>query len=153
MAIGLFMTSVRHESGQPAKLRTLTVKTSLGALAALWQDVNGTISRSNPVTTDELGNIQFYAEEGSYRFEVDGKSINFEVLEAPQGGGAAPYVHSQTVAAATWTVVHNRGTKPEVVTEMDLFPNERVYGDVSYPDLNTAIIEWPTAVTGKAYIS
>ena len=62
------------------------------------------------------------------------------------------YTHTQVVAAATWTITHNLGTKPAIVFELDSDPNGMVLTDITYPNLNTAVVEWPTAESGKAYI-
>lgn len=68
------------------------------------------------------------------------------------GGGAGSYVHTQSVAAATWTVVHNLGTvrTPQVV--LDSAPTEIVYTNVEIIDLNTIALTFDSPVTGKAYI-
>lgn len=62
------------------------------------------------------------------------------------------YVHVQSTPAATWTVQHNLGTKPPLVFELASDPNSMVMTDVTYPSLNTAVVEWPSAESGKAYI-
>lgn len=88
-------------------------------------------------------------------------SLAIEVLpvpgpEGPPGTGVpgppgGEYVHTQTSPAATWTVVHNLNTRPAMVLFLDTDPSEQVYTDVTYPDLNTAVVEWPTPVAGIAY--
>lgn len=69
----------------------------------------------------------------------------------PAGGGSSEYVHHQVVAASTWTVLHDLSTKPDLVLILDEDPGVRVYTDVNYPDDSTAVVEWPTPVTGYAY--
>lgn len=77
------------------------------------------------------------------------------IVQGPQGpagpaGGAIAPVH-QTVAAATWTIVHNLGIKPAVALFADDDPTHQTYTDVSYPDLNTVVISWPAPETGWVY--
>lgn len=66
----------------------------------------------------------------------------------PAGPPGSSYSHQQTIPAATWTVQHNLHRKPAVVLFLDENPAEPVYTDVTYPDADTVVIEWPTAVAG-----
>lgn len=68
------------------------------------------------------------------------------------GGGAGHIQFSQLAPAATWTWVHNLNSRPAVMLFLDSDLTEPVITDVSYPDLNTVVIEWPSPETGKAYI-
>lgn len=70
----------------------------------------------------------------------------------PPGATGSTYMHDQTAPAATWTIIHNLGTKPAVVLELSSNPTELIYTDVSYPDLNTVVVEWPAPETGKAFL-
>ncbi len=69
-------------------------------------------------------------------------------------GGGAPviYIHEQTTPAATWTIEHGLGSRPDLLLFLDSFPDEPVFTDVTYPDENTAVVEWPSEETGKVYI-
>lgn len=67
----------------------------------------------------------------------------------PASGG---YVHPQTTPAATWTVAHGLGTCPPVVLFTSDAPTVPQWTDVTYPDENTIVIEWPVPETGVAYI-
>lgn len=70
------------------------------------------------------------------------------------GGGGEPsegYVHHQEAPASTWTVVHNLNTKPDLVLVVEPDLTERVYTAVTYPDMNTAVVEWPSPESGWAY--
>lgn len=67
--------------------------------------------------------------------------------------GAVAIKHHQTSPAATWTIPHNRDTKPDIVLLTDDDGDERVYTDVSYPDDATVVVEWPAPTTGWAYIN
>lgn len=67
-------------------------------------------------------------------------------------GGVIPVKHHQSSAAATWTIIHNRNNRPDVVLFTDDTGNERVYTDLTYPDDNTVVVEWPSALTGWAYV-
>lgn len=74
-------------------------------------------------------------------------------LRGPQGppGASVPPLH-QTAPAATWTITHNLGFKPGVQLFTDDDGDQQVYTDVSYPDDNTVVIEWPSPTTGWAYV-
>lgn len=85
-----------------------------------------------------------------------------EVLVITTGGPAGPkgdqgapgssFSYRQDTPAATWTVQHNLGRKPAVVLFLDEDPNTPVYTDITYPDLNTVVVEWPSPETGWAEI-
>lgn len=66
--------------------------------------------------------------------------------------GAAPLAFHFAAPAATWTLIHNRGSYPPVVLFTDADGDEPVWTDVSYPDVNTTVVEWPSPTTGSAYI-
>lgn len=104
--------------------------------------------------TDELGFGSVYLPAGSYDFTSDDPvfRIPFDVVDE-SGGGSTPFVHTQSTPAATWTVIHMRGTKPDVVITLDDDVTERIWSSLSYPDLNTVVVELPVAASGKAYIT
>lgn len=58
----------------------------------------------------------------------------------------------QTTAAATWVWTHNLGHNPQVHLFPSDSPIEAVITDITYPDENTLIIEWPAPISGVAYI-
>lgn len=66
------------------------------------------------------------------------------------GAAGGSYSYTQPTPAATWTITHNLGRYPvfNLFTAAD--PTEPVYTDITYPDNNTAVVEWPTAVAGRA---
>lgn len=72
----------------------------------------------------------------------------------PSGPGSSVdlnYIHHQTTALSTWTVVHNLGKKPSVAV-VDSGENQW-FGDVQYIDDNSLSIIFSTAFTGKAYLN
>lgn len=72
--------------------------------------------------------------------------------QGPQGPAGASYVYTQSAPAATWTITHNLNTVLSVVLLTDALPGIPQITDVSYPDLNTVVVEWPSPETGKAYL-
>lgn len=77
------------------------------------------------------------------------------VVAGPMGAAGPAGVHLPPflfTAAATWTVVHNLGRKPPVVLELASDPAGVYITDVTYPDLNTLVVEWPAPESGKAYV-
>lgn len=67
-------------------------------------------------------------------------------------GSEFSFDHHQVVPASTWVIVHNRNSKPWFNLILDSDPNSINFTDVTYPDLNTAIVEWPSPETGHAYL-
>jgi hypothetical protein len=106
---------------------------------------------SNPAVTDDLGNLTFYIAAGEFEFHVNGYRIPFDTA-AGGGGAVAPIKFHQAVPAATWTVLHDRNTKPPVLLITDSDGDQTVFTDVTYPDDSTIVIEWPSAESGWAYV-
>ena len=70
----------------------------------------------------------------------------------PRGGDAgnrAPgYIHTQSMMATTWTVVHNLGKHPAVSVE-DAVGNV-LYGSIVYTSDSALTITFHNAITGRA---
>lgn len=61
------------------------------------------------------------------------------------------YVHTQSTAAATWTINHGKGYFLNL-TVVDS-AGTQVEGNVTYQDNNTIVVEFAAAFSGKAYLS
>lgn len=61
------------------------------------------------------------------------------------------FIFSQGVASSTWTIVHNLNFFPNV-TIVDSAGDE-VIGDIHYSNINTIIVHFSGAFSGKAYLS
>lgn len=69
----------------------------------------------------------------------------------PQGNAADVfYVHTQSVASATWTINHNLGGEPTAVV-LDS-AGTQCEGTFSYPSKNQMVITFTAAFTGTAYV-
>lgn len=66
------------------------------------------------------------------------------------GASGSAYSFTQLAPAATWTIVHNLGRYPVFNLFLDSDPTSPVYTDTTYPDDNTTVVEWPSAVSGRA---
>lgn len=64
---------------------------------------------------------------------------------------AISYVHNQGVAQATWTITHNLGFYPNVVTQDST--GTTVEGDIAYVSLNQLTVTFAGAMSGMAYLS
>lgn len=73
-------------------------------------------------------------------------------VPGPPGPPGDTYSFQQVAPAATWTIEHNLGTKPPVALFLDEDPHVPVHTDVSYPDNNTIVIEWPSPESGWAFM-
>lgn len=67
------------------------------------------------------------------------------------GEGGGVFTHIQTVAAATWTIVHNLGFNP-AITVVDS-AGSVIIGALQYTDTTTAVVRFSGATSGKAYCS
>jgi hypothetical protein len=67
------------------------------------------------------------------------------------GTGDLNFVYTQTVASASWNIVHNLGKYPSV-SIVDSSGN-LVVGDVNYISLNELIVTFSAAFSGQAYLN
>lgn len=72
--------------------------------------------------------------------------------QGPPGEGVAAYTHVQGTPAATWSIVHNMGYRPNFVVE-DSDGEVVLGGDPDYPDANTLVIHFGASFSGVAYLS
>ena len=61
------------------------------------------------------------------------------------------YTHTQSQAAATWTIAHNLNKHPSV-TVVDS-AGSVCYGNVQYTDANTVVVTFQAAFAGTAYLN
>lgn len=103
---------LEFSDGEHAVLTRVTVYKN-GVEAVLYNDRDKTAIAANPVSTDYLGNLVFFAEPGNYELAVDGLRVTVQVpvdpLE-PIAGRPDPrymaYTHEQLEEAADWIVTH-----------------------------------------------
>lgn len=72
----------------------------------------------------------------------------------PQGpagaAGGSVYLHTQSVASATWVINHNVG-RPVSVTLFDA-TGRVVFSDIEHGTANQATVTWSTPTTGSALV-
>lgn len=61
------------------------------------------------------------------------------------------HIHTQTLASSEWLVVHNLGKHPSVSIVDSA--EEEVIGEVQHTDVNSLIIRFSAAFSGKAYLN
>jgi len=61
------------------------------------------------------------------------------------------FVHDQTTAATVWTINHNAGCFPVIVTVNS--SGDRIFGMENYVDQNTVVITFSVPVSGVAYLT
>lgn len=75
--------AVEFPDGSHAINHLLSIKTLGGSLVPLYADRHRVETIDNPVRTDSLGNLNFYAEPGRYLIEVGSWSIVVHVPKDP----------------------------------------------------------------------
>lgn len=82
----LYRTNVRYASGQVAAHLAVDVYLrGTDTHAELFADINGNTPVSNPVLTDETGNVSFYLENGLYDLEAYGSRVPFDITSIGDG--------------------------------------------------------------------
>ena len=93
--------------------------------------------------------VAYLAGNGAVTTEGYYDIINFSL--APSSAGDKTFTFVQSVAAATWTVVHDLDKFPSVT--MVLSTGQVGYGDVTYINENNLTITFAGAESGKAYLN
>lgn len=70
------------------------------------------------------------------------------VQVAVPGLGDKNYVHIQDAPSTVWTIEHNLGKRPALLA-IDT-AGKRLFGNETYPDLDTAVITYSTPQAGSA---
>lgn len=78
-----------------------------------------------------------------------GVRIVYVGMQGLPGASANSYTHTQSIAAAIWTVAHNLARRPSITVVDNL--DRRIEPDVAYLDANTVQITHASALIGKVY--
>lgn len=73
------------------------------------------------------------------------------VIHNASGGSDLTYTHVQDEPSDTWTIVHTLGKHPSVSVVDSA--NRKIEGEVEYPDVNTVVVRFLGAFSGKAYLN
>mgnify|MGYP005631255753 CR=1 FL=1 len=65
---------------------------------------------------------------------------------------ATKYIHTQTIASATWTITHNLGSQYVSVICVDATDKQLLPAIVTFTDITSLIITFSSAISGKAII-
>lgn len=85
MAIVRYNEPFRFSTGRPAVgARVYVYNHATEVLAALYEDSDGLVAATNPITVDADGVLDFYVEDGTYDLEVNGARLLLNIL-APAG--------------------------------------------------------------------
>jgi len=71
-------------------------------------------------------------------------------MQGPPGQGGAPYIHTQSVPASIWTIVHNRGYLADVTLYDDM--GEQIIGDIHHDSDSMATVTFSIPVSGQARV-
>lgn len=118
-------------------------------------DLADVIPNEQPVTTynyatKEYVDTHFGAENSVFvpTAEITATNVQDAIEQVRE---LSRYVHNQPSPASTWNITHNLKMYPSV-TIVDS-SGTHVMGEVTYDSLNTAIVSFTSAFSGKAYLS
>lgn len=121
------------------------------ALAPIFTDAGLTVPLANPTTTDGAGMLTFYAANGDYWVYVNDLAYPYTLISGGDGTWHAVVIHTQSIAADPWTVIHNMGTQPNVTVVSPA--NDVLTGvQVTYTSLSQLSIDFGSPQTGTAYL-
>ena len=119
-------------------------------LAPIFGSKLGTDSLPNPLTTDVLGNIDYYIEVGSYDYLINTIRQPFDVEETGGGGDSDVFVEwIQSTPSASWMVPHAIPRTPQVGVIVD---GELVLADVEY-GVGYVAVTLGSPMTGKVILT
>ena len=146
----LVQENFRYVNGQIARNQPISVVyRGTSSLVPLFTGLSGPSPVSNPVTTDSLGNVAFYAEAGIYDFLALGARIPFDVQN--DGGGSDSFSeYLQSSPAATWSVPNPIGRTPQVSVIVD---GEIVLADVEYETNGTITVTHAVPTAGRVILT
>lgn len=129
---------LEYPNGGPAGNVLFEVRTTAGFTVPLWSNKDRTVAIANPGRTDELGNIYFFANPGSYILDVSGRLLPVTVNLHPDepisaGGGASGWTHSVANPATLHQIVHGFSWKPAGILSIDSIGDTVEYQTVSHP--------------------
>lgn len=90
---------------------------------------------------------------------VVGESVTRLIIDTrvgPAGGGSggganASYLHTQSVAATTWTINHNLGARP--VVELRGVGGNVMWSNVTHTSANQVVVTHAVPLAGSAYLT
>lgn len=145
--------SLEYPDGTHAVNKAVRVYLEDGeTLASLYTDRDKTVAASNPVSTNNLGNLIFWANPGNYFCEIGGFWFEAQVNRDPEEPGSSVngFTHVQSTPSASWIIPNQLGNFPgSVVLVVD---DEEVESDVSFPDETQISITHAFPVAGRAEI-
>jgi hypothetical protein len=106
-------TGLEYPDGRHAVGVYITVYAEDGTPAVLYVNSQKSGVAPNPVTTDALGNLMFFAEPGSYTLGFDG--IELPIVVDVHPGEPAPelgFTWEQTLPEAVWECPYPFGFEP-----------------------------------------
>lgn len=80
---GLYQSTLHLPSGAAYLRQQVEVRTTGGAVAALWMDKNRAVPTVNPVQVDTSGDLAFYADPGEYDLILRGVPVRIAVPPHP----------------------------------------------------------------------
>jgi len=104
------------------------------------------VANAAAVPNAPTGKVTIFLDGSDNRWKTKDEFGNIVVL-----GEDLNHIHTQGVASAAWSVVHNLAKFPSV-TIVDTGGSE-VEGEVTHTDVNNLTITFGAAFSGKAYIN
>lgn len=117
---------IEYPDGRHAVNVLVTVVQDDGSPAILYVDKERSAIRANPIRTDSLGNLWFFANPGSYRLIFPTFELPIVVAAHPlsdsAGGASLGYHHIQGFASELWEIPHSFGYRPNVTVKDNSSP-------------------------------
>lgn len=123
-----------------------------------WSLSNNGTPQACFVTTDPSEVIAPFSADQVFVSEVEASELAIVYVGPPgptgpsggggSGGAVGSYTHTQSSPSQAWVVVHNLNTKPQIKIVVGGLERE---GRITYPSLQSALIEFNYALAGEAY--
>jgi hypothetical protein len=143
-----------YPNGAPLDEKQIEVRDAdTGALATLYTSIAATVQMANPTATDDLGMLEFFAEEGAYDIEVTESGFTVTIVVYPPnttGANEIGEVKTQSSPSATWNFTHGLGRLPTVTIYLP--SGEEVEAEVE-ASATDVYVTWPSPMAGKLVLA
>lgn len=117
----------------------------------LFADAAATVRLENPVTSNQFGEVRFFAAPGHYMAELAGEMFYVPLdPERTEPVWQDLIVHTQDVESSVWIVNHHFGTRPVVDIIIDGVADTQA--TVTHPDGERTVITFGSPTVGTAQL-
>jgi hypothetical protein len=145
---------------RPARTTPVTVRRPDGQLAALFLNKEKSTPGSNPVLTDDYGNLLFFADPGEYDLTIRSLTLRVLVPVHPLdpgfgvgGEGTGGFIHNQITPSMAFQIHHQLPWHPAGVLSIESTGDQMDPKAIRFPLPGVLELEFGVPFAGTVYLS